>query len=375
MQALWSDSYKYAMWAEIERLVLASQAAAGVIPAEWAAQAAVRPAPSPQQVADAERTHHHEMVGFLMAWGLPHVHIGVTSSDIIDLEQTTRMSLSSALLASLAAALASTLDTKASQWAGSPGVARTHGQAAEQCDAAHLLVEHSCQLTRARARFDAATCSLLEHAKLRGPTGNYAPPALTPQIERGVLDRLGMAPAPSATQLAPRDLVLAWAESCAALARACHRIALQIRLDSQTGINDVLLTQRGQGSSSMPHKNNPVEAEQVCGLAGLVATLANGLQPVTLTWGHRDLSNSSVERVTLPLLATLTEAVLTSTMSALGRVTPNHASGAPDSNRHMMSAQLQGVPYFEARSWPHTETPPAPPVGWLPALLAQNKER
>ncbi len=369
---LWSDSYKYGVWADIEVRILAAQAEAGVVPADWVTQAEARPAPTAAAVGEAEVDHHHEMVAFLVAWGVPHVHIGVTSSDIIDLEQTIRIAASTRHLDHLMHSLIHALSVRAASQMGTRTLARTHGQVAEPCSAAHLDLEHAAQLTRARADLAHSAVRLMDHAKLRGPTGNYAPPAVTPAIEQSVLEALSMMPAPSATQIAPRDILVRWAESCAAVARACHRVAQQIRLDAQSGIGAVTLAPSGAGSSSMPHKNNPVEAEQVCGLAGVVSALAHSVEATALTWGHRDLSNSSIERVVIPQIAAYTEQVLLATKRALKRATPVPMSGGlvPDSNRQMMAAQLQGVPYFEARSWPASELPDwVAPVDWVTDLI------
>ena len=373
IHVLWSDHYKYGIWADIEAQILQAQARAAVIPASWALQVEDRPAPSAAEVARATEQTHHEMVGFLLAWGVEHVHIGVTSSDIIDLEQTMRISSSASHLDHLVEDLCALLMSRARAGQGHRSVARTHGQDAQSCPANHLDIEHLSQLIRARHDLAYHTLRVVDNAKLRGPTGNYAPPAITPAIERDVLEHFGMMPAPSATQLAPRDVMVSWAQAVAAVARACHRIALQIRLDVQTGAGAAVLAPSGMGSSSMPHKTNPVQAEQACGLAGVVSALAHSLEPIALTWGHRDLTNSSVERVVLPQIVAYTEQVLNSTLSALKRTRPLPGDyHAPDSHSRMMLAQLQGVPYFEARSHRVSESPDLiQPVDWTSSLIRE----
>lgn len=351
MWRVWSDDHLYALWAEVEVRVLRAQAAAGVVPAVWVDRAEQEPAPDAEVVAEYEQIHLHQMVAFLDAWGPRNVHIGVASSDVQDLALWTQLCEATDLIGEALWLADGALGRLVERAAGMSTSARTHGQLAQVVDWGHLPVDHLLGLRRAWNRLMRAKTELCENAKLRGATGNYSAPAVTPGIEQAVLEGLGFTPTDSATQVAPRDVVVAWAQAVVGVALAARRVATQIRLDVQTGVHAATLEVRGEGSSSMPHKTNPAAAEQVCGLSSVVVALAGALDSTVALWGHRDLTNSSIERVTLPQIAAYTEHLLLALATAVDQVQPQHSPGAHhDSAASLAAAQTRGLGYFAARA-------------------------
>ena len=374
MGLVWSPEHLFVLWAEVEVAVLSAQAQAGVIPAFWAQVAHQTEAPSVDEVREAERTHHHEMVAFLEAWGVPNVHLGVTSSDIQDLALLTQLEQANALVGEALRRLDGELRDLIARSEDLPTTARTHGQQAQAVRWAHLPTDHLVALRRAWARWVVASEDLSAHAKLRGPTGNYAPPALTPEIESAVLEGLGFAPTDRATQVTPRDLMMYWAHALSAVTVVAERIATQIRLDVQTGVGAAVLARHGDGSSSMPHKTNPADAEQVCGLARVVRALCGTLDVGVTGWGHRDLTNSSVERVVLPQVTAYAEHLLDALSGAVSRTMPlGTVPYTGDSAANLTAAMVNGLGYFSARAAVNQgylgDLPT--PVDWLDPLLAR----
>ena len=356
---LWSDTYKYQLWSGIELEVLSAQAEAGAIPRDWYDQAKDSPPPSASEVYAALEIHQHEMAAFLSAWGLTHVHIGVTSSDIIDLEQASRICLATEYLQSTVLDLDRVLSTLADDQRLT--TARTHGQAAASTATGHIWADCQHRIGRTMTEVARAADHLASNCKVRGPVGAYLPPVLTPQIEQTILDQIGCRATPVSTQVAPRDLLVGWSDAVGRLASALSNLALQIRLMAQTGIGEVVLADEGIGSSSMPHKTNPAPAEQICGLEQVVTGLCQAMRSTQTLWGHRDLSNSSIERVCLPQIAAYTDHMAETAANACRGLAVLANPDYPTSNASMTAAQLRGDGYWSARLAVIDPLPPAPP--------------
>jgi adenylosuccinate lyase len=178
-------------------------------------------------------------------------------------------------------------------------IGRTHGVHAEPTTFGLKLAGWAFELVRDRGRLDSALEGL-RVGKLSGAVGTYA--ATSPEVERIACEALGLEPAPSSTQIIQRDRHAALLSALAVLASSLERFALEIRNLARTEVREVEEPfARGQkGSSSMPHKRNPIVAERICGLARVVRGHAQiGLENVAL-WHERDISHSSAERVVLP---------------------------------------------------------------------------
>ena len=306
MTRVWSEEAKLERWLAVELAALDAWAQIGVVPAPAAdaIKRAARP-PSPARVAELERTTNHDVAAFVdaVAEGLGPdgrwLHYGLTSSDVVD----TALSLAvqdagSTILAGLERALVA-VAARAREHRDTLTIGRTHGVHAEPTTFGLKLAGWAFQLDRDRQRLDRALEGM-RVGKLSGAVGTYA--TTTPEVERLACEALGLAPAPSSTQILQRDRHAELLSALALLAASLERFALEIRHLARTEVREVEepFGTGQKGSSAMPHKRNPIVSERLCGLARVVRGYAAvGLENVAL-WHERDISHSSAERVVVP---------------------------------------------------------------------------
>ena len=303
---MWSEEGKLARWLEVELAALEGWASLGAVPVEDVAtiRAGVR-TPTPERVAEIERTTDHDTAAFVDAlaeqlgpegrW----IHYGLTSSDVVDTALSLQIQDAGRLLLhGIERALAAVL-VQAEAHRGSICIGRTHAVHAEPTTFGWKLAGWAFELDRDRARLRAA----LERnrvGKLSGTVGTYA--GLDPEVERVACERLGLEPDPLSTQVIARDRHAELLSTLALAATSLERFATEIRHLARTEVREVEepFARGMKGSSAMPHKRNPKVAERICGLARVVrAAAAVGLEDVVL-WHERDISHSSAERVVLP---------------------------------------------------------------------------
>ena len=306
MARIWSDEGRLERWLEVELAALDGWAEVGVVPAEAAESIRAKAvAPTPERVAEIEEKTHHDLAAFVDAvaselgaegrW----FHYGLTSSDVVDTALALQMTAAGGLvLAGLDRAFDAVL-ARAEEHRLTLTIGRTHGVHAEPTTFGLKLAVWAFELDRARRRV-AAALDGVRVGKLSGAVGNYA--AIDPEVERIACERLGLEPEPAATQVVQRDRHADLLSALALAAASLERFALEIRHLARTEVAEVQepFGQGQKGSSSMPHKKNPVVAERICGLARVVrAASIVGLENVAL-WHERDISHSSAERVTIP---------------------------------------------------------------------------
>jgi adenylosuccinate lyase len=306
MARIWSDEGKLERWLEVELAALDGWAEVGVVPAEAAESIRAKAvAPTPERVAEIEEKTHHDLAAFvdgvaseLGAEGR-WFHHGLTSSDVVDTALALQMTAAGGLvLAGLDRAFDGVL-ARAEEHRLTLTIGRTHGVHAEPTTFGLKLAVWAFELDRARRRV-AAALDGVRVGKLSGAVGNYA--AIDPDVERVACERLGLEAEPAATQVVQRDRHADLLSALALAAASLERFALEIRHLARTEVAEVQepFGQGQKGSSSMPHKKNPVVAERICGLARVVrAASVVGLENVAL-WHERDISHSSAERVTIP---------------------------------------------------------------------------
>ncbi len=306
MSRVWSEEAKLESWLAVELAALDAWAQIGTIPAEAARAIRERAvAPSPARVAEIELTTHHDVAAFVDAvagelgedarW----FHYGLTSSDVLDTGLAlTIQDAGRIVLDGIDRAFADIV-TRAEEHRETLTIGRTHGIHAEPTTFGLKLAGWAFELTRDRRRLEAALEGL-RVGKLSGAVGTYA--ATSPDVERIACEALGLEPAPSSTQIIQRDRHAELLSALALLGSSLERFSLEIRHLARTEVREVEEPfGRGQkGSSSMPHKRNPITAERICGLARVVRGHAQvGLENVAL-WHERDISHSSAERVVIP---------------------------------------------------------------------------
>jgi adenylosuccinate lyase len=306
MARVWSEETKLARWLDVELAALEAWAQLDVLPhdAVRAIRSHARP-PSPERVAELEAATNHDLAAFVDAvaetlgehgrW----LHYGLTSSDVIDTALALQIGEAGALLREGLDRAFAAVVVRAEEHRLTLTMGRTHGIHAEPTTFGLKLAGWAFALDRDRGRLDRALEGM-RVGKLSGVVGQYA--AVEPEVEQIACERLGLAPAPSSTQILQRDRHAEVLNALALLAASLERFALEIRHLARTEVREVQEPfGRGQkGSSAMPHKRNPIVAERICGLARVVRGAALvGLENVAL-WHERDISHSSAERVVLP---------------------------------------------------------------------------
>ena len=306
MARIWSDEGKLERWLEVELAALEGWAETGVVPADAATEIRSKATvPTPERVAEIEQKTHHDVAAFVDAvagdlgpagrW----FHYGLTSSDIVDTALALQIGAAGELVLAGIDRAFDAVARRAEEHRLTLTIGRTHGVHAEPTTFGLKLAVWAFELERDRERLAAALAGV-RVGKLSGAVGNYA--AIDPEVERIACEQLGLEPEPAATQVVQRDRHAALLSTLALTAASLERFALEIRHLARTEVAEVQepFGQGQKGSSSMPHKRNPVVAERICGLARVVrASAVVGLENVAL-WHERDISHSSAERVTIP---------------------------------------------------------------------------
>ena len=305
MTAIWSEERKFALWLEIEVLAAEALAEQGEVPRAAIDKLRKLPAVDVARVRELEKTSQHEVIAFLSAvaeqGGDPvrYLHLGLTSSDVMDTAYAVQTKEAADLLLRGLDRLLETLRAQALRHKRQPMIGRTHGIHAEPITLGLKLAHWWAELARDRERLARARAEVA-YGKLSGAVGTFA--HSSPEVERYVCERLGLASEPLATQVVPRDRHAAFFGALALLASSIERVAVEIRHLQRSEVLEVLEPfGRGQkGSSAMPHKRNPILTENLCGLARLVRSYGQvALENVPL-WHERDISHSSAERVIGP---------------------------------------------------------------------------
>ena len=307
LAALWSDARRFELWLQIELAVCRAMEARGTVPAGTADQVAAAAGGKldAARILEIERTTRHDVIAFLthveQLAGEPArwLHLGMTSSDVLDtaLALQTRMAL--ALVLAGVSDLLDVLRARAIEHARTPMIGRSHGIHAEPITAGLTFARWYCELRRARERLLLAR-QAISVGKIAGVGGVYG--NLDPEIEAVALRELDLAPETVATQIVARDRHAEVLSALALLGTAIEQIALGVRHWQRTEVGEAEegFTAGQKGSSAMPHKKNPILSENLCGLARLLRSYAQaGLEDVAL-WHERDISHSSVERVAMP---------------------------------------------------------------------------
>ena len=305
MAALFEDAARYRTWLEVELAVCAAMERRGDVPAGATARIRAKAKVDPKRVDELEATVRHDVIAFLTAVGesvgedARHLHKGMTSSDLVDTALALTLTRACDLLAAEAKRLRETARSLALRHKETIMVGRTHGVHAEPITFGLKVLVWYEELGRSIERLKRARASVAV-GKLSGAVGTHA--HLSPELEEEVLTSLGLEPEPAATQVVQRDRHAELLQTIALLGASLEKVALEIRHLQRTEVLEAEEPFReGQkGSSSMPHKRNPVNCERICGLARILRANAQvGLENVAL-WHERDISHSSAERVILP---------------------------------------------------------------------------
>lgn len=330
MGAVWSDQNKFQQWLEVELAASETLAGLGTVPAADAALLREYASFNVARIDEIEKTTRHDVIAFttsvaesMAAAGHPEAsrwfHYGLTSTDVVDTAQALQLRQAAKILIADLERLREVLKRRAFEFKHTVQIGRTHGVHAEPVTFGMKLALWYGEAGRDLKRLKAAAEDL-RVGKLSGAVGTFA--HIGPEVEAAICERLGLEPAPVATQVVQRDRHAHFAAVLATTAALCEKIALEVRHLQRTEVREAEeYFARGQkGSSAMPHKRNPVTCEQICGLARVVRSNAQAAFEDIALWHERDISHSSVERVILPDSTILTDYLLEKTTNLVDKM-------------------------------------------------------
>jgi adenylosuccinate lyase len=327
MGRIWSDANKYRCWLTVE--VAASQALAkfGLVPQSAADAIRDRGAFTVDRINEIESEVRHDVIAFTTTVA-EHIdspedsrwlHYGLTSTDVVDTAQSLQLKEASAIIRAGIVALSETLKKRAIEFKHTPIIGRTHGIHAEPSTFGLKLLLWYSEMQRNLTRFDAAAEDL-RVGKLSGAVGTFG--HLKPEHEEAICAELGLKPVEVATQVVQRDRHAAYISTLAVLASTLDKIATEVRHLQRTEVREAeeFFSEKQKGSSSMPHKRNPITSEQISGLARLVRANAQVAFENVALWHERDISHSSAERVILPDSTVLIDYLLAKTTGLIEKL-------------------------------------------------------
>ena len=330
MGRIWTEENKYRCWLQVESAASTVLAEDGVIPAGAAEAIAARASFSVERIAAIEAEVRHDVIAFttavaesLKAQGLDAesrwLHYGLTSNDIVDTAQALQVKEASEHIRKGLVGLAEVLKRRALEFKHTPTIGRTHGIHAEPTTFGLKILNWYAEIQRDLVRFDAAAEDM-RVGKLSGAVGTFG--HLDPKQEEKICARLGLKPAPVATQVIQRDRHAAYISTLAIIGSTLDKIAVEVRHLQRTEVREAqeYFSEKQKGSSAMPHKKNPITSEQISGLARVLRGNAQAAFENVALWHERDISHSSVERVIFPDSTILTDYLLAKTTDLIDRL-------------------------------------------------------
>jgi adenylosuccinate lyase len=308
MTAIWSPETRFRIWFEIEAHVCDALAKIGAIPKQ--AAKAIREKGGKARfdagrIDEIERVTRHDVIAFLthlaefLGPESRYVHMGLTSSDVLDTCLAVQLKRASEILIADVDALCAALRRRAHEHKMTLTIGRSHGVHAEPTTFGLKLAAAHAEFSRARARLVAARDEISTCA-ISGAVGTFA--NIDPRVEDYVAAKLGLRAEPVSTQVIPRDRHAAFFAALGVVASSIERLATEVRHLQRTEVLEAeeFFAEGQKGSSAMPHKRNPVLAENLVGLARMVRSAVIPAMEDVALWHERDISHSSVERMIGP---------------------------------------------------------------------------
>ncbi len=305
MGRIWTEENKFQTWLLVEILVCEALAKIGQIPKKAAQNIRRKAGFSLDRISAIEAETKHDVIAFLTSVGetvgpdARYIHLGLTSSDILDTAMAVRLRQASKLILKACDRLLVALKRKAMTHKHTVMVGRSHGIHAEPITFGLKLALWYDEMRRNRRRIQQAM-EAISVGKISGAVGTYA--NISPRIEPYVCKKLSLRPAAISSQIVQRDRYAEYFTTLAIVASTIDKIAVEVRHLQRTEVSEAeeYFSKGQKGSSAMPHKRNPIGSENLSGLARLVRSNAAAAMNNVALWHERDISHSSVERVIAP---------------------------------------------------------------------------
>jgi len=305
MASIWEPANRFRLWLRIEILATEAWAELGEVPKDALEEIRTKAGFDVARIDAIEREVKHDVIAFLTSVteqvgpAARYLHLGLTSSDILDTALACQMREAADLLLEDIAGVERALTDLAVKHKDTVMIGRTHGIHAEPMTFGLKLAMWLMEMRRARDRVQRAK-EVASYGKLSGAVGTFA--NLPPWIEEYVCERLGLKPEPISTQIIQRDRHAEYLAMLAVVGASLDKFATEIRHLQRTEVREVEepFSEGQKGSSAMPHKRNPVACEQISGLSRLLRSNVQVALENVVLWHERDISHSSAERVILP---------------------------------------------------------------------------
>ena len=305
MAGLWEPESRYRSWLEMEILACEANARLGLIPSRALAVIKKKADFSVARIDELEKTVKHDVIAFLTAVGEKvgtdsrYIHLGLTSSDVLDTALASLMRRASDIIINDIHALLKTLKKKALKHKDTVMIGRSHGVHAEPTTFGLKMALWYEEMGRALVRMLRAR-DVISVGKVSGAVGTFA--NIDPSVEVSVCRKLGLTPEPVATQVVQRDRHAEYLSTLALIASSIEKFSVELRHLQRTEVLEAeeYFSEGQKGSSAMPHKRNPISAENLSGLARVVRANAVAAMENIALWHERDISHSSVERIIIP---------------------------------------------------------------------------
>ena len=305
MASIWEPENKFKIWLKVEVLACEALAKRGEIPRTALKDIQEKSDFRVERIDEIEREVKHDVIAFLtcvaeyVGNSARYMHLGMTSSDVLDTSLAVQLKQASTLILKELKAFQGALKTQALRHKMTPTMGRSHGIHAEPLTFGLKVANWYEEVGRNIERVKRARQSI-SYGQISGAVGTFA--CINPEVEEYVCSKLGLKPAPVSTQIIQRDRHAEFFTTLAIVAGTIDKIATEIRHLQRTEVLEVeeFFSSGQKGSSAMPHKRNPVVSEQMCGLARIVRSNAIAALVNMPLWHERDISHSSVERVIGP---------------------------------------------------------------------------
>ncbi len=346
MGSIWGDENKYRIWLEVELLACEAQAELGVIPKDAPAKIRARAKFDVLQIEKIENEVKHDVIAFLTNVGESvgpesrFIHIGMTSSDVLDTALAVQMKQSGELILTGLRRLQQVLSQRAREFKHTVMIGRTHGVHAEPITFGLKLALWFAETGRNVERLESAVKTIAV-GQVSGAVGTYQ--HLDPFVERYVCEKLGLKPAPVSTQVLQRDRHAEFMNTLAVCGCSLEKFATEIRHLQKTEVLEVEehFSEGQKGSSAMPHKRNPVTCERIVGLSRVLRGNALAAMENVALWHERDITHSSVERIIIPDSCIVLDYMLAQFTTVIEHldVYPDHMKRNVDETRGLIFSQ------------------------------------